>query len=154
MDLKLREMIETYLCPGCVFGSDVECGAYKAPRYYSGCVGHVLGTFLSGGIGSIALGMPKGFNRPGPADEPGDQHMTCPRHRNTMTIRLHVSPTDDLPEWNRLNVPVWALVRDGALFVRTYMPRINATAVDVVQGGTLDLVPGAVNVGDFYDEID
>lgn len=118
------------------------------------CVGHVLGTGLFGGIGSIALGMPKGFNRPGPADEPGDQHMARPRARNTMMIRLHISPADAPTKWDRFNIPVWALVLDGALFVRTYMPRVNATAVDVIHGGTLDMVPDAIDVGEFYDEID
>jgi hypothetical protein len=36
----------------------------------------------------------------------------------------------------------------------TYSPRINETRVDVVEGGTLDLVPGAFDVGTVYDEID
>lgn len=44
--------------------------------------------------------------------------------------------------------------QDGHLFVRTYSPRIDATFVDVIKGGTLALVPDAVNVGDFIGEID
>lgn len=56
--------------------------------------------------------------------------------------------------WSRFNVAVWAMERDGFLFVRTYMPRVDVTVVDVIEGGTLALVPDAVNVGEFVDEID
>jgi hypothetical protein len=35
------------------------------------------------------------------------------------------------------------------------MPRVNWTLVDVIENGKLQAIcPNAVNVGDFYDEID
>ena len=147
------EMIEEYICSGCVSGPYPEC--HKPPGDYVGCLGHVLGTFMMG-IGSLALGLPRGFNRPGPAHEPDPKG----EHRNTMMIRCWTDPkkatwNGGSSIWNNLNVPVWAMVRDGALFVRTYMPRTNYTAIDVVAGGSLDMLPLApIDVGEFYDEID
>ena len=143
-DLTYEQMVEKFQCPGCVAGSDMECGAYKAG--YHGCDGHVTGTHILG-IGCFALGLPKGFNRPG---------WLKGRHNNQMNIRLWVSPEEHGAEcgWDKLNVPVWAMEKDGFLFVRTYSPRINETNVDVVQGGTLALCPDAIDVGEFADEID
>lgn len=69
-----------------------------------------------------------------------------------MDIRLWVSGTK--PEWDRLNVPVWAMVDDGFLFVRTFAPRVNMSWVDVIEGGDLSMVPNAINVGAFVGEID
>ena len=51
-------------------------------------------------------------------------------------------------------MPVWAQEKDGYLFVRTWSPRINKTYVDVVKGGTMAMVPGAIDVADFKGEID
>ena len=68
---------------------------------------------------SIALGLPKGFNRPGSG--PRDEQL------NRMRIRLWSGGAR--PIWDRLNVPVWAMEGTGEdagfLFVRTYMPRLN-----------------------------
>lgn len=43
---------------------------------------------------------------------------------------------------------------DGYLFVRTVSPRTARIFTDVIEGGTLAMAPGAINVGEFYDEID
>lgn len=142
-----RRLIEEFICPGCV-GAPGECyEPLDAGNVYGyGCSRHVLGT-LAFPIGNFALGLPKGFNRPGPGN-------TRDKTRNTMLIRLWPAEEDRTPEWDRLNVPVWAMERDGFLFVRTYMPRINDTAVDVIEGGTMELVPNAIDVGEFIEEID
>jgi len=150
-----KEMIAEFQCPGCVCGINPDqCGSYKPDVVPIGkqtghlCSAHVVGTsFMSAqGMMHIALGLPKGFNRPGPRD---DRMGT----RNQMVIRLWTK--DQHPEiWNDCNVPVWALEKDGFLFVRTYMPRNNDTALDVIEGGTLALVPRALDVGKFWDEID
>lgn len=95
----------------------------------------------------IALGLPKGFCKPG-----YDWSENPPRSRYTMDIRLWVAGTK--PAWNRLNVPVWAMVEGGFLFVRTFAPRVNMSWVDVIEGGDLSLVPNAINVGEFVGEID
>jgi len=107
---------------------------------------HVLGTMIFPG-GTIALGLPTGFCRPGFNDDGSP--------KDKLDVRLHAKDdTDNPPEWDRFNIAVWAMVKDGYLFVRTYAPRVNRTWVDVVEGGTLDMVPGAVNVAEFIDEMD
>lgn len=90
------------------------------------------------GFGRLALGLPKGFNRYGIGDK--------------MSIRLFQKGKK--PAWNNLNVAVWAIVENGFLFVRTYSPRVNYCTIDVVEGGDLSMVPGAIDVSKFFDEID
>lgn len=135
--MNTKQMVEKFQCPGCVAGSDTNCGSYKPSEGIgAACEGHVLGTIFSG-IGNIALGFPKGFCRPG----------YCRRERrthSTMAIRLFTGGT--YPEWDVFNVPVWAKIEDGFLFVRTFMPRVNGCFTDVIEGGTLDLVPTAIDV--------
>jgi hypothetical protein len=141
----LQRMVEQFQCPGCVCGSDTSCGRF-APNYEGGtyaCGGHVLGTFVLG-LGHFALGLPKGFNRPGGVN--GKEH-------HGMAIRLWAAGTQ--PEWNNFNVPAWALEKGGYLFVRTYAPRVNQTWTDVIESGErAALCPTAIDVGEFYDEID
>lgn len=140
---RIESMIEAFQCPGCVAGSDTKCGAYRYDAEQRRCMSHVLGTQL--GLGNkIALGLPKGFNKPG-FNEDGYA-------LSKMNIRFF--PKGEYIGWDKLNVAVWAMERDGFLFVRTYAPRINTTWVDVIEGGTLEMVPNAVNVGEFVDEID
>ena len=135
-------LVEQFQCPGCVCGSDTKCGRYQYDPRELRCVSHVLGIHL--GLGNrVALGLPKGFNKPG--WEGGET-------RNKMDIRLF--PKGETPKWDNLNVPVWAMEQDGFLFVRTLAPRINFSWVDVIEGGTLSMTPNAINVGDFIGEID
>lgn len=143
---QVDRLVRQFQCPGCVAGCDTTCGAYKWSDAEMRCTGHVLGTMI--GLGnSIALGLPKGFCKPGI-----DWSQEPLRARNTMDIRLWIAGTK--PEWNRLNVPVWAMVDDGFLFVRTFAPRVNMSWVDVIEGGDLSMVPNAINVGEFVSEID
>lgn len=146
-----RELIEEYLCPGCICGSGTDCGNHKRPDGYTGCATHVLGTSILG-VGSLALGMPKGFNRPG-LREPMSPKPGAARSRSMMCIRVWTD--GEKPDWNHLNVPVWAMEKDGILFARTYSPRIEWSAVDVIDGLKIDDCPaGTIDVGAFYDEID
>lgn len=141
-----KEMVEQFQCSGCVAGCDTECGKFKLNTEYGAtCTSHVVGTSMSG-KGHIALGLPKGFNRTGldPTHPIGTS--------NTMNIRLWTKGTK--PDWDKFNVPVWAMEKDGYLFVRTLIPRRNWSYVDVVEGGTLALTPHAINVNEFYDDID
>ena len=112
----MKKMVEEFQCPGCVCGGDTSCGSYEYSDSDSKCIRHVCGTQL--GIGNvIALGLPKGFNKP------GWRHEADPvRARNTIDVRLW--PAGSYPEWDRLNVAVWALEKDGYLFVRTFAPRV------------------------------
>jgi hypothetical protein len=144
--MTFEEMVEEFQCPGCVAGSNTKCGAFKPDAERMRCDGHVLGTMI--GLGnSFALGLPRGFCKPGV-----DWDAKPPRARNKIHIRLWTRETH--PEWNHLNVPVWAMVQDGFLFVRTYSPRINEGVVDVIEAGDLSMVPQAIDVSKFIGDID
>lgn len=143
-DKTIKVMVEKFQCPGCVGGNDTKCGSYSYDTNKRRCTSHVLGTFTSEG-GNIALGMPKGFNKPGWNDE---------RTRILVKINVEMWTKGEKPEYNHLNVPVWALEQDGYLFVRVYSPRVNVTGIDIVEGGTLKDVPQAIDVSTFIEEID
>ena len=139
----MEHLVKEFQCPGCVNGSDTSCGSYNYNSMEQRCVSHVLGTQV--GIGNnIALGLPKGFNKPGFTEDL--------RARNKINIRLWIKGT--YPEWDHLNVPIWKLEKDEFLFVRTYAPRINMGWVDVIEDGNSELCPTAMNVGEFIDKID
>lgn len=145
--MTIDELVERFQCPGCVCGSDIKCGHYQYDTQELRCISHVLGTSLvGGGIGSthFALGLPRGFNRAG----------FDFRGRGMIKLHIRLFLASQKPEWNKLNVPVWALERDGFLFVRTFAPRVDCSWVDAIEGGSLAMVPQAVNVESFYHEID
>lgn len=144
-----EEMIDEFQCPGCVCGiSTKDCAKYKfeedpSDKYFF-CNGHVPGTNIGAHeLGRFCLGLPKGFCRVGYTARTGYQSH----------VRLYISP-EGLHIWDKFNVAVWAMEKDGFLFVRTYCPRINISYVDVTKCGTLDLVPGSIDVSKFYDEMD
>lgn len=175
------KLIENFQCPGCVRGSDITCGAFKLWKESGvSCRGHIPGTALSG-VGYILLGMPKGFNRLGDWYNYNDPNLMfkqigiiglvdkmneeagkektkglAPSGGYDMTtVHIRLYPKDaPRPTWNKFNIAVWAMVHEGHLFVRTYSPRINRTYIDVIEGGTMDMVPGAIDVGEFKDDID
>lgn len=139
-----EEMIEKFQCPGCAVGGPGICDTFKEKPWGHSCDSHVCGTMF--GLGNvIALGLPTGFNHPTICDDKGQPH-------TKMIIAFW--DIHEKPEWNHLNVSVWALERDGYLFVRTYMPRVGKTRIDVIKNGKLDFVPNAINVAEFYDDID
>lgn len=142
--MTIEEMVERFQCPGCVLGSDTTCGQYDYNTNEFRCVSHVPGTSIGPFV--FALGMPKGFNKPR-WEDPNRKG-----RRNEINIRLF--QTGDHPEWDHLNVPVWAMEQDGFLFVGTFAPRIDLSWVDVIEGGTLALAPKAIDVSAFIDEID
>jgi len=140
------EMNEEFQCPGCVVGSDVSCGKFKQGDWDgSGCVSHVVGTASGSPNNLFALGLPRGFNKP-PAN--------IFSHEYASKMEIRVWPKGTYPEWDNLNVPVWAMEKDGFLFVRTVMPRVGRIAVDIVEGGTLSMTPKAIDVAAFVDQID
>lgn len=139
------EMVEDKQCPGCIRGSNTKCGSFemhKDEEFFT-CKNWRPSTFMSG-VGRIVLGMPRGFNRTG-CVEFGDKPFVY--------MRLYESP-EKMMNYNKFNVAVWAMEHDGYLYVRCYSPRANHLYVDVIKGGKMENVPGAVNVGEFYNEID
>lgn len=142
---KEMEMTEKFLCPGCVLGSGTECGHYK-PRADNppagGCSAHRAGTFVMPG-GKMALGLPKGFNKTG----------------NISETNIYLYGAGTKPEWDFLNIPVWAWEGTGEdagyLFVRCYSPRVNYGSVEIIEGGKMSDCPGGtLDVASFLDKID
>lgn len=136
------DMIEEFQCPGCVCGNNTsDCRAFKpyddmsAPFSFC-CTAHVPGTTAFPG-GKMCLGLPKGFNKTG--------NQRWEDYTPSFYVRLFDSP-EKHPEWDVFNVPVWAKEENGYLFVRTFCPRTNRSFVDVIKGGTLAMVPNAINV--------
>lgn len=157
-------MIREFQCPGCACGTypDDGCPAYKLEEDYAGekpytfhCGGWHPGT-RQGGVGRIALGLPKGFTRIGAVDLEIMKHY----------IRLYENP-ENRAEYNRFNIPVWAMEHradngENYLLVRVYSPRNSWHYIDVIKDGKMEMASfkdgpyehKAINVGDFYDEID
>lgn len=144
------EMIENFQCPGCVCGSNTKCGNFKVINgSFDGlrCDGHVAGTRMSM-IGSIYLGLPKGFNRV------GKSHDSC---------EIWLYENKQFEYYNFCTLPIWAMEQDGYLFVRCYMPRVNMAVVQVIKCATSkelieyclkNKIPFPQDVAEFYDEID
>lgn len=149
MSDEFKDMVEKFQCPGCVLGSSTSCGRYKPEGTYGQCMNHCIGTRVLGGH-PFALGLPKGFRIPGWNSSDGPQPF---EHRQTLFLRFFKKGTHNLP-WDSKNVAVWAMVEEGYLFVRTYQPRIDLTSIDIIEGGTLDMCPGALDVSKFLEEID
>lgn len=142
-DPAIMKMVSTFQCPGCLHGTSPSCGQFRNEPGRPWCIKHRCGTFLPL-VGWLAIGLPKGFNRCGFGDDDGP----------TSKFRVRLWKRGTSPGWNQLNVAVWALERGGYLFVRTVMPRIGMVLVDVIEGGTLADVPGAMNTADFKEEFD
>ena len=156
------EMVREFQCPGCVCTPDFDaetpaeqvkgCESFRpCSDGWNMCEGHVLGTSL--GIGNnIALGLPRGFNKPGVSDRPERKDGS----RNTMY--LHFITKDELEgEFDHFNVPVWAMEQKGHLFVRALSPRINRGYVTVIKGATVSDLPKqftVIDVAEFQKEID
>ena len=115
MNTKIQKAIEKYQCSGCVAGHGISC--FK-PNEISGGVGcgkHLAGTLIMG-IGSIFLGLPKGFNRLGLSD----------KMKPIIFNNIKEFIESDWGEYNKFNVPVWKhLDNNGYTLVRGFMPRKN-----------------------------
>lgn len=146
----IKGMIDKFQCPGCVMGVDTDsCTSYEPREIVAGiwkCVAHSAGTFMMG-VARMNLGLPIGFNRvqyregaPGTAQFNGKTTTDADR----TNIRLHESPSTI--QSDKFNVPVWAMEQDGYLFIRTYLPRVDATYVDIIKDGTLSHVPNAIEI--------
>lgn len=113
IDVVVKEAVEEYQCPGCVCGSDITCyekGASEA------CKRHAAGTLAMPHIGSIFLGMPKGFNRPGECK-----------------TKIHIfRKFEDGWGFDMFNVPVWKHKdAHGNTIVRGLCPRVNVPFLHV-----------------------
>lgn len=152
-----RKMVHEIQCPGCIQGCDpATCKKLDLREYADDwgtlfrCDSHRPATFVSG-IGRIMLGLPRGFCRMGAQWEAFLG--LSDRPPGAGFIRLWEK--DKAPAFDVFNVPVWALEKDGYLYIRTYMPRVNWTVVDVIEDGSCKKIcPNAIDVANFYDEMD
>lgn len=107
---KIKFAVETYQCAGCVVGGDTSC--FEQQDFSVGCKKHVAGTLVLPGVGTIFLGMPKGFNRLGVFTE----------------LKPYIFESFESSNWcyDMWNIPVWKhLSKEGHTFVRGIMPRKN-----------------------------
>jgi len=151
-----KEMIEKFQCPGCTYGGDTKCEAFEFDSNDDGfgyrCVKHSAGTYILG-IDKIALGLPKGFNHIGIVRD--FCNISEESNIRSTNIRLFTNPKETIGLYDRLNLPVWAMEKDGYLFIRSFSPRINYTFVDIIKNGKFnEICPNAVNVAEFLDDID
>ena len=126
---KIKEMVDTYQCPGCVGGSSTEDGCYiERTSSYEGCSAHVSGT-TSLSTGKFFLGMPTGFTRIG--------------QEKNMKLALFSSceNQEKMWEYSRYNVPVWKFLdSNGNTLVRGLKPRLNAPFIHIIRGNCLDKI--------------
>lgn len=158
-----RQMIEEFQCSGCTCGSDTKCGSFSLQENDGGfrCGGWVPGTIIVPG-GRVCLGLPTGFNKTGPIV------MDYISQGGYLTLYESPEALGDNPvsetnifagEYNKLNLPVWAMEKDGYLFVRVISPRKCLPRVQVIKGGTFAIfdkypnVPRPIDVAEFADQI-
>jgi len=142
--MMIKKMVEKFQCPGCVIGSKTDCGKFKFNDQKKRCTSHVLGTSMGFPGNLIAVRLPKGFCKPGFNDDGNVKR----------EIDVVLWEKGEFPEFDKYNIAVWALENDGFLFVRRYAPRINHAWTDIIEGGKIDMVPGAINIENLLDEMD
>ena len=105
-----EQAIQAYQCPGCVNGPYPDC--FEKDVGGVQCVSHCAGTMISG-IGSIFLGLPKGFHRKGPCND------------TKIWIFESLSRSFWMP-YDKFNVPVWKhLDKHGSTVIRGICPQTN-----------------------------
>lgn len=125
MEREIKNAIEEYQCSGCINGGNTKC-FIKNETGGVGCGKHYAGTMISG-IGTILLGMPKGFNRLGAS----------------VDLKPNIYKSFDECDWkpNMWNVPVWKyLSKDGHTFVRGVSPRLNAPYIHIFLENCIDKI--------------
>lgn len=109
-----KTAVEEYQCTGCVSGPYKTC--YKQDDSGIGCGNHCAGIILAG-LGTIFLGLPKGFNRKGTTD------------------KLRINIFKELKSgwgYNKFNIPVWKYKDEfGNVVVRGMSPRVNYTWIHI-----------------------
>lgn len=123
MNDTIKNAVENYQCSGCTNGSDISC--YEK-GYNQECGKHSAGTFI-GGQGRIFLGMPRGFNRAGPASE---------------NVKIYIfEKWEDSWSGDKFNVPVWKHLDDqGNVLIRGISPRINLPYYHIILEDCMDKV--------------
>lgn len=107
----MNKWIQEYQCVSCIRCSSDNC--YIESAVSIACYNHRLGTFLSN-AGNIFLGLPVGFNRPGPYERKVEIFETFEGFNITWG------------KYDKFNCPVWKYKNEhGHIIVRGLSPRIN-----------------------------
>lgn len=127
--MSIEQMVSTFLCPGCINGSNTtSCSkvAISTDSYGNNwCKNHAAGTMMFPG-GEIFLGMPNGFNK-------------VPFPTGNIDINLHENGNNI--SYNALNIPLWYTVQDDYLIIKVASPRINSYYIDVIKGMKPEDIP-------------
>jgi hypothetical protein len=124
------ELTERLQCPGCVCGSNTDCGVYRQ-GVHGQCEAHVPGTSMGipgVGIVTFALGFPKGFCRLGfDIDPPGRRPlMTAVMRTWELANGTKLEVFDKLERgFDKFNVPVACVPRQGRLVAFVWSPRVD-----------------------------
>jgi hypothetical protein len=121
----MKEVIEKFQCPGCIYGGDINCGNFKDKG--NKCLNHKPGTMRLG-IGKIFLGLPIGFDRLGVYPD--------------MLLYIFENKAQLIEEWGDYdiyNVPVWKHKdKEGVIFIRGLLPRKNEPFLHIILEGNLE----------------
>lgn len=124
MEKKIKKAIKKYQCSGCIVGGDIKC--FSKTDGSAGCSKHYAGTMISG-IGTILLGMPKGFNRLGAISD-----------LKPVIFEKFEDSTWNLEKWN---IPVWKhLNKKGYTMVRGLSPRTNNPFIHIYLENCMDKI--------------
>jgi hypothetical protein len=137
MKREIKKAIEEYQCSGCVVGHNTSC--FEQNEAGVGCGKHVAGTIMSG-VGTLFLGMPKGFNRLGV-------------HAEMKPIIFDTFASSDW-QYNKFNIPAWKYLFNGHTFVRGMMPRRNEPFLHVFLEDCLDKIDCRLITQDDTDQMD
>ena len=125
----LKKFIGEYQCTGCSSGCSPDDGCFKKSPIHDGCDAHYAGTIVWG-LGSIYLGMPKGFNRIG---DTKNGAVSC-------DLFIYETDTTQLQQ-KKFNIPFWKYRTPvGHTMVRFYSPRVNRAHIEVFLFDCLDLI--------------
>ena len=123
MDNKIKEVIESIQCAGCIKGDFETCFKPAAAEFGVGCGAHHAGT-ISLNFGKFFIGLPKGFCRLG-QNEKFQPHIYLRYEDN----------------YDKFNVPVWKhRTKEGLILVRGLQPRINQPFLDVFIEDCFDII--------------
>lgn len=127
--------VNEYNCPGCMHGPKAET-CPSANVGVSGCANHAAATMMFPG-GTIALGLPKGFNRFGPNKD-----------RKIEIFESYDAMIAHYPNFKTVfSVPVWKhLDEHGNTIVRYFSPRVNVGWSCVILGNCLAALPTALEI--------
>jgi hypothetical protein len=122
--MNVKEAITEYQCAGCSRGCGVD-DCFVIGYDHDGCSNHKIGTHITNGVGKVALGMPKGFNRV------ADQDVNF--------IALHEKYSRDTLATAMYNIPTWKhLDKHGNTHVRIATPRLNSGYVLIYLENCMD----------------